>query len=143
LSVSHIMEVYGVHLKEHAHRRQDLMTRKCKYTLMEDIKRVVCVRKRTVFISFLMGQTVDLHIFFSILWKSMGSINCLVTEILQNIFFCVQLKKETPTSFFFFFWVNYHFKGILHFFWDIGSFYNSPRGKQLSFTVFKSIQPIF
>jgi len=24
-----------------------------------------------------------------ILWKSMGPINCLVTDILQNIFFCV------------------------------------------------------
>jgi len=34
-------------------------------------------------------------------------------------------------------------KGILHFFLEIGSFYNSPRVKQLSFTVFKSIQPIF
>jgi len=29
-----------------------------------------------------------------ILWKSMGSINCLVTNILQNIFICVQQKKE-------------------------------------------------
>jgi len=28
-------------------------------------------------------------------WKSMGPINCLVTIILQNIFFCVQHKKET------------------------------------------------
>jgi len=35
------------------------------------------------------------------------------------------------------------FKGILHFFLEIGSFYHSPRVKQLSFTVFKSIQPIF
>jgi len=25
----------------------------------------------------------------TILWKSVGSINCLVTDILQNIFFCV------------------------------------------------------
>jgi len=24
----------------------------------------------------------------------MGTINCLVIDILQNIFFCVQLKKE-------------------------------------------------
>jgi len=29
-----------------------------------------------------------------ILWKSMGSINSLVTHILQNILFCVQQKKE-------------------------------------------------
>jgi len=28
-------------------------------------------------------------------------------------------------------------------FLEIGSFYNSPRVKQLSFTVFESIQPIF
>jgi len=28
-------------------------------------------------------------------------------------------------------------------FWEIGSFYNSLRVKRLSFTVFKSIQPIF
>ncbi len=33
-------------------------------------------------------------------------------------------------------------KGTLHFFLEIGSFYNSPRVKQLSFTVFESIQPI-
>jgi len=29
-----------------------------------------------------------------ILWMSMGSINCLDTDILQNIFFCVQQKRE-------------------------------------------------
>jgi len=34
-------------------------------------------------------------------------------------------------------------KGILHFFLEIGSFYHSPRVKQLGFTVFKSIQLIF
>jgi len=34
-------------------------------------------------------------------------------------------------------------KGILHFFLEIGSFYNSPKVKQLSFTVFESIQLIF
>jgi len=34
-------------------------------------------------------------------------------------------------------------KGILHFFLEIGSFYHSPRVKQLGFTVFESIQPIF
>ncbi len=27
--------------------------------------------------------------------KSMATINCLVTNILQSIFFCVQQKKET------------------------------------------------
>jgi len=28
----------------------------------------------------------------------MGSINCLVTDILQNNFFCVQQKKEIHTG---------------------------------------------
>jgi len=38
---------------------------------------------------------IDFHcIFIFLQWKSMGSINCLVTDILQNIFFCVQHKKE-------------------------------------------------
>ncbi len=32
-----------------------------------------------------------------ILCKSMETINCLITSILQNIFFYVQHKKETPT----------------------------------------------
>jgi len=35
------------------------------------------------------------------------------------------------------------FKGILHSFLEMGSFYHSPRVKKLSFTVFKSIQQIF
>ncbi len=39
----------------------------------------------------------DLNIFF-ILWKSMATINCLVTIILQNTFFCAQQLKETPTG---------------------------------------------
>ncbi len=33
-----------------------------------------------------------------ILWKSMATVNCLVTNILQNIFFCVQQKKEAHTG---------------------------------------------
>jgi len=33
-----------------------------------------------------------------LLWKSMVSINCLVTNILQNIFFCVQQKIEIHTG---------------------------------------------
>ncbi len=32
-----------------------------------------------------------------ILWKSMATVNCLVINILQNIF-CVQQKKETQTG---------------------------------------------
>ncbi len=34
----------------------------------------------------------------SILCKSMATINCLVTNILQNIFFCVQQLKENYTG---------------------------------------------
>jgi len=33
-----------------------------------------------------------------ILWKSIGTFNCLVTDIHQNIFFCVQQKKEIHTG---------------------------------------------
>jgi len=38
---------------------------------------------------------------------------------------------------------NYAFKGVLHFFLEIGSFYHSPRVKQLSFTIFKCVQTMF
>jgi len=42
---------------------------------------------------------IDFHsIFFFLLWKSMGSINCLVYDILQNMYFCVQQKKEMNTG---------------------------------------------
>ncbi len=30
---------------------------------------------------------------FQILWKAMATSNCLVTQIIQNIFFCVEQKK--------------------------------------------------
>jgi len=30
----------------------------------------------------------------NILYKSMGSINCLVTDIIQNIFFCVHSRRK-------------------------------------------------
>ncbi len=33
-----------------------------------------------------------------ILWKSMETIDCLITSILQNIFLYVQHKKETHTG---------------------------------------------
>ncbi len=35
---------------------------------------------------------------FSILWKSMATSNCLLTNILQKIFFCVQYKTESLTG---------------------------------------------
>ncbi len=38
--------------------------------------------------------TKQLMALFSILWKSMATVNCLVTIILKSIFFCVQQKKE-------------------------------------------------
>ncbi len=38
---------------------------------------------------------IDFHSIFPILWKSMATVNYLVTNILQNIFFCVQQNKET------------------------------------------------
>ncbi len=38
---------------------------------------------------------IDIHsIFSSMLWKTMTTVNCLLT-ILQNILFCAQQKKET------------------------------------------------
>ncbi len=43
-------------------------------------------------------EDVDFHSTEKILWKLMATINCLVTNILRNIFFCVQQKKETHTG---------------------------------------------
>ncbi len=41
---------------------------------------------------------IDFHsLYFFLLWKSMGAANCLITNIFQNIFFCVKQKKETHT----------------------------------------------
>jgi len=44
--------------------------------------------------------TIDFHsiIFFVLLWKSMVPNNCSVPIVLQNIFICVQQKKETHTG---------------------------------------------
>ncbi len=41
---------------------------------------------------------IDFYNIFYILWKSMATINCLVPDILQNIFFCAQQKKESHTG---------------------------------------------
>ncbi len=38
---------------------------------------------------------IDIHSMGKILWKSMATVNFLVTNILQNTFFCVQQKKGT------------------------------------------------
>ncbi len=41
----------------------------------------------------------DFHIIEKkMLWKSMATINCLVTNIFQNIFYCVPQRKETHTG---------------------------------------------
>ncbi len=44
---------------------------------------------------------IDFHsssiVIFPILCKSMATINIMVTNIFQNIFFCVQQKKEPHT----------------------------------------------
>ncbi len=37
---------------------------------------------------------IDLHAVFYILWKSMATVNCSVSNILQNIFFCAQEKMK-------------------------------------------------
>jgi len=37
--------------------------------------------------------------FFSMIWKEMQPIDCLVTHFLQNVFFfCIEQKKETHTG---------------------------------------------
>ncbi len=56
----------------------------------------------------------------------MATTNCLLTNILQNIFFCVQQMKETHTGLeqheggvnddSFHFWVNYGFFNVVKFF---------------------------
>jgi len=56
-------------------------------------------------------------VFFSPYYKVQWGINCLVINIIQNIFFCVQQKKEIHTglekleeNLIFHFWVNCPFK---------------------------------
>jgi len=39
------------------------------------------------------GKAIDFHSWKKILCKSIGGVNCLVTNILQNIFVCVQQKN--------------------------------------------------
>jgi len=39
---------------------------------------------------------IDFYSNFFLLWKSMGC--CLLTNILQNVIFCVQKNKETHTG---------------------------------------------
>ena len=63
-----------------------------------------CWTQKKIFWRMLIARqlmvAIDFHsIFFFLLWKSMGSISRLVTNFLQNIFFCVQQKKESHTGF--------------------------------------------
>ncbi len=43
----------------------------------------------------LLTVAIDFHSIFCIIWKLVANVNCLVTDILQNIFCCAQQKKET------------------------------------------------
>ncbi len=88
-----------------------------------------CWTKKKIFWRMLVTKQLtvatDFHSTFycSILWKAMATVNSLVTNILQNIFFCAQQKKLLwvwsnlsvrkwwQNSHF---WVNYSFKLILH-----------------------------
>ncbi len=45
-----------------------------------------------------MKNSIDFHSMENILWKSMGTSNCLVIHIIQNIFFCVQQNTEIHTG---------------------------------------------
>ncbi len=57
-----------------------------------------------------------------ILWKSMATVNCLVTNILQNIIFCDEQMKENQrvksegSKWWqdFHFWLNYPFNSHKH-----------------------------
>jgi len=44
------------------------------------------------------GTPLTSIVFFSIQWKSIPPHNCLVTDNIQNIFLCVQQKRETHTG---------------------------------------------
>ncbi len=88
-----------------------------------------CWTKKKIFWRMLVTKQLtvatDFHSTFycSILWKAMATVNSLVTNILQNIFFCAQQKKLLwvwsnlsvrkwwQNSHF---WVNYSFKLIFH-----------------------------
>ncbi len=66
--------------------------------------------------------TIDFHVFFFLLWKSMVSQNSLVTNLLTNIFLCVRQNKDIHTGWNHLrvskwrqnlhFWVNYSFNSM-------------------------------
>ncbi len=47
-----------------------------------------------MFISKQLTVAIDFHSIFSMVWKSVATIDSLVNNSFQNIFFCVQQKKE-------------------------------------------------
>ncbi len=80
-----------------------------------------------------------------LLWFFMGffdykvqvHIFCMFFKIISTFKNTSFIKKRSL------FWVGWGgFKGTLHIWGEIGSFYNSPRVKWLSLTVFEYIQPI-
>jgi len=42
---------------------------------------------------------IDFNSIFFLLWKSVGAVNCLATNILWNIFLCVQQTKRDSYRF--------------------------------------------
>ncbi len=66
--------------------------------------------------------TIDFHVSFFLLWKSMVSQNSLVTNLLTNIFLCVRQNKDIHTGWNHLrvskwrqnlhFWVNYSFNSM-------------------------------
>jgi len=76
-----------------------------------------------------------LHCFFYINCTRYSTASVILSNLCFTLPVLVPPKKIDPNE--------AEVKGILHFFLEIGSFYHSPRVKQLSFTVFECIQMIF
>ncbi len=73
-----------------------------------------------MFISKQLTVAIDFHRIFSMVWKSVATIDSLVNNSFQNILFCVQQKKEICPGLEqgwvwqnVQFWVNYPFKDII------------------------------
>jgi len=82
-----IMDIYDVNnIKSGWYVMQKLL---CKIMSIFNDMSMICTIKQMVAID---------HSSKKIKWMSVGTINSLVANILQNIFFCVQLKKETHTG---------------------------------------------
>ncbi len=64
----------------------------------------LCWTQKKIFWRMLVIKQLSSIVFLSLLWKSMGTKNCLV---LQNIFFCVQHKRNLYRFVMTWGWVNY------------------------------------